>query len=75
MSCGIMCAIRVAAFGSDCNSGNLPQCVDWMCLASGIRMQILSSVMLFSSMDGGTKFPVQNVSGIMYFGGVQDCVM
>ena len=46
--------ICAAEFGSDCNSGNLPQCVDWMCLASGIRMQILFSVMLFISMDGGT---------------------
>ena len=54
MSCGILCAIRAAAFGSDCNSGNSSQCVDWMCLASGIRTRILSSVILFSSMDGGT---------------------
>ena len=54
MSCGILCTIRAAVFVSDCNSDNSPQCVDWMCLASGIRTQILSSVMLFSFMDGGT---------------------
>ena len=54
MSCGILCAIRAAAFGSDFNSGNLPQCVDWMCLASGICTQIISFVKLFSSMGGGT---------------------
>ena len=54
MSCGILCAIRAAAFGSDYNSDNLSQCVDCMCLASGICAQMLSSVILFSSMDGGT---------------------
>ena len=54
MSCGIMCAIRAAEFDSDFNSGNSPQCVDWMCLASGICTRILSSVMLISSMDSGT---------------------
>ena len=54
MSCDIMFAIRSAAVGSDCNSGSPPQCVDWMCLASGIRTRIRCSVMLFSSMDGGT---------------------
>ena len=51
---GYMVYCSTAAFGSDCNSGNSPQCVDWMCLISGIRKQILSSVNLFSSMDGGT---------------------
>ena len=54
MSCGILCAMCSATFGSDCNSGNFPQCVDCMCLASGIRTRILSSAMLFSSMYGGT---------------------
>ena len=54
MSCGILCAISDAAFGSDCNSGNSPQYVDCMCLASGICTRILSSVTLFSSMYGGT---------------------
>ena len=54
MSCGILCVIRAAAFGSDCNSVNFPQCVGWMCLASGIRTRILSFVVLFSSVDGGT---------------------
>ena len=54
MSYGILCTIRAAALSSDCNSDNLPQCVDWMCLASGIRTRIISSVMLSSSMDGGT---------------------
>ena len=54
MSCGILCAIRAAAFGSDCNSGNLQQCVDWMCRVSGIFKMIIFSVMLFSSMGGGT---------------------
>ena len=49
-----MCAIRAAAFVSDCNSGNSPQCVDWTCLASGIRTRITSSVILFSYIDGGT---------------------
>ena len=53
VGCGIMCAIHAAAFGSDCNSGNSPHCVDWVCLVSGIRTRILSSVMLFSYMDGG----------------------
>ena len=52
MNCVIMCAIRAAAFGSDFNSVNLPQFVDWVCIASGICTRILSSVMLFSSMDG-----------------------
>ena len=75
MSCGILCTIHAATFGSDYNSGDYPQCVDWMCLASGIRMRILSSVMLFSSMGGGTKCPVKPVSGIIYFGGVQACVI
>ena len=54
MSCSILCAIRAAALGSDCNSGNSKQCVDWIYLASGISTQILFSGMLFSSMDGGT---------------------
>ena len=75
MSFGILYAIRTAAFGSDFNSGNSPQCVYCMCIASGIRTRILSSVMLFSSMYGGTQCPVQPVLGIMYFGGVQACVM
>ena len=54
MSCGIMCAIHAAAFGSECNSSNSPQCIDWICLVSGIPTRILSYIMLFSSMDGGT---------------------
>ena len=75
MSCGIMCAIRAAEFGSDCNSGNSPQFVDWRCIVLGTRTRILFSVMLFSHMDGGTYFPVQPVSGIIYFGGMQACVL
>ena len=75
MSCGIFCTIRTAAFGSDCNSGNFPQCVDCMYLVSDICTRIISSITLFSSMDGGTLCTVQTVSGIMYFGGVQACVM
>ena len=57
------------------SNGSVPLFVDVICRPSGIRIRIFSAVFLLSNVvTFGTKCPVQPVSGIMNWGGVQACV-